>query len=155
MQKLTRRSLLAPDVYQESLARVEKLTADAKPQWGRMTAAQMLAHCAEVQEVVNGRKPLRDTPLIARLFKGMIRRMVVSEKPYPHNIRTHPQYRQDEDRDFGAEKKRLLDALAEFTAADRKRLESIPHPLFGPMTAEEKGWSMYKHLDHHLAQFGL
>jgi hypothetical protein len=36
-----------------------------------------------------------------------------------------------------------------------EKASQIPHSFFGPMTAEEKGWSMYKHHDHHLQQFGV
>jgi hypothetical protein len=108
-----------------------------------MSAAQMFSHCAEILEVANGRD-LKNTPLIAKLFKGMIRKMVVNEKPYPKNTKTHPQYRQTTDKDFETEKKRLLLALDKL---------QIIHPLFGRMSRQEKGWSMYKHLDHHLTQF--
>lgn len=119
-----------------------------------MTAAQMLAHCAEIQDVSNG-KELRGTPFVVKLFKGMIRNMVVNEKPFPKNTKTHPQYRQTSDRDFEEEKRRLLEALDKFVNADVAQSERFEHPLFGSMTAEEKGWSMYKHLDHHLRQFGV
>lgn len=148
------KSLYSPEVYADCLRRIDELTAESKPAWGSMTAAQMLAHCAEIQEVSNG-KPLRNTPLLARLFKGMIRSMVVGEKPFPRNTRTHPQYEQTSERDFETEKKRLLDALDQFVNAPKKGIELPEHPLFGAMTAEERGWSMYKHLDHHLSQFGV
>ena len=118
-----------------------------------MTAAQMLAHCSEIQEVTNG-KELKNTPFIVKLFRGMIRNMVLSEKPYPKSSKTHPQYKQTTDRAFDAEKNRLLAALAQF-ADGREKTESIEHALFGKMTTDEKGWSMYKHLDHHLTQFGV
>ncbi len=148
---MTKQSLYDSDVYRAVRARLDALTPDTPPQWGAMTAAQMLAHCAGIQEVANG-KPLRNTPLIARLFKGMIRRMVVGEKPYPRSTRTHPQYLQTDERDFDTEKRRLLDALQTF-----KETKGQPgrHPLFGTMTVEEKGWSAFKHLDHHLTQFGV
>jgi hypothetical protein len=29
------------------------------------------------------------------------------------------------------------------------------HPMFGKMTADQWGRSMWKHLDHHLRQFGV
>lgn len=151
MATTAKKSLYTPDVYQRCLERIERLTAQTSPQWGSMSAAQMLAHCAEILEVSNG-KPLQKTPFLARLFKGMIRNMVVNEKPYPKNTRTHPQYKQTAERDFDTEKARLLGALAQF-----KEEEGLtkPHPLFGAMSVEEKGWSAYKHLDHHLDQFGV
>ena len=151
MDTLVKKSLYSDDVYQRCLARIGKLTPETQPQRGSMSAAQMLAHCAEIQEVTNG-KALENTPFMVKLFKGMIRKMVVNEKPYPKNTRTHPQYKQTTEQDFETEKGRLLGALAQFIED-----EGTPgkHPLFGAMSVEEKGWGMYKHLDHHLSQFGV
>ncbi len=145
------KSLYTDDTYEIFLARIEELSSQTEPQWGRMSAAQMLAHCAEVLEVANG-KPLENTPFLVKLFKGLIRSMVVSEKPYPQSTKTHPQYKQAAERDFEAEKRRLLGALRQFKGDEGLAVE---HPLFGAMSVEEKGWSMYKHLDHHLSQFGV
>ena len=132
--------------------RVERLDAGTAPQWGRMTAAQMLAHCTETFEVACG-KPLEGTPWYVKLFKGMIRKMVVSDKPYPRSTRTHPQYLQTVERDFQAEKTRILAAMDRFTQACQTN-EYLEHPLFGPMTTDEAGRAMAKHLNHHLQQFG-
>lgn len=133
--------------------RIERLAPDTTPEWGTMTAAQMLAHCAEIFEVACG-KPLEGTPWYVKLFKGMIRKMVVSDKPYPRSTRTHPQYLQTVERDFQAEKTRILAAMDRFTLACQTK-EHLEHPLFGPMTVDEAGRAMAKHLDHHLEQFGV
>ncbi len=154
MEKPTRKSLYTPEVHQQCLSRIGQLTPKATPGWGSMTVAQMLAHCAEIQEVWNG-KALLNTPFLAKLFKGVIRRMVVSDKPVPKNSGTHPQFKQISDRDFEDERMRLLDALDRFTRIDEDQRRKLVHPLFGVMTDDERGWSMYKHLDHHLSQFGV
>lgn len=151
MESDAKKNLYKPEDYRECLDRMGRLSADSQPVWGTMTVGQMLAHCAEVQEVANGKR-LQKTPLIVRLFKGTIRKMVLSDKPYKKSLQTHPQYRQPEDRDFDAEKQRLLAALASFSGDDSR---GTPHPLFGPLTRDEKGWSCWKHLDHHLRQFGV
>jgi hypothetical protein len=154
MPTLVQRNLFEPDVYREFLSRIEKLTPDTKPQWGKMNAAQMLAHCAEIQEVMNG-KELRNTPFFVKLLKGVIRNAVTNLTPYPRNSRTHPQYIVSDARDFDREKARFLAALEAMIAMGPEKASQIPHSFFGPMTAEEKGWSMYKHHDHHLQQFGV
>ena len=144
-------NLFDKDTHLDCLARIEQLSADTKPQWGSMSAAQMLAHCAEIQEVANG-KDLVGTPILVKLFARVIRNMVVNDKPYPRNSRTHPQYVQHHEQDFEMEKLRLLAALDSFVEAGPREGR---HPLFGRMSAEERGWSCYKHLDHHLTQFGV
>ncbi len=152
---MTKPSLYSPEVYQQTLGRIDGLTKDSQPVWGKMNVGQMLAHCAEIQEVINGTKKLEGTPFIAKLFKGMIRSAVVGEKPFKHGLQTHPQYRQTSERDFQTEKERLASALKTFVEMDEAKAASLEHPLFGKMTREERGWSSYKHLDHHLQQFGV
>jgi len=116
-----------------------------------MSVGQMLAHCAEIQEVSNG-KILAGTPLLVRLFGPLIRKMVLSHKPYPKSTRTHPQYVQTEPRDFEMERLRLFAAIDSFVDAGPR---ASRHPIFGHMSAEDRGWACHKHLDHHLTQFGV
>ena len=144
-------SLYTPEVYGTCLRRIGAVTEETRPQWGSMSSAQMLSHCAEIQEVTNG-KDLVGTPLIVRLFAKMIRSMVVGDKPYPRNTRTHPQYLQRDERNLELEKLRLMAALDSFVDAGPREGR---HSLFGHMSAEERSWTCYKHLDHHLTQFGV
>ncbi len=151
---MPQKSLLEPKVQQEILDRINTLARDTQAHWGEMDVAQMMAHCAEVQEVMNG-KSLEGTPVMVKLFKGMIRKVVMSETPYQKSLRTHPQYVIADERSFEGEKERLIKALVNFanlTVSERRQLN---HPLFGKMTDEELGWAAYKHVDHHLQQFGV
>ena len=152
---MTKKYLYSSEVYQETLDRINKLTEETQPVWGKMSVGQMLRHCAETQEVMNGTKDLKNTPFIAKLFKGMIRKAVVGEKPFKKNLQTHPQYVQTTERDFEREKERLLSVLQFFVEQSETEAIHAEHPFFGKMTKEEKGWGMYKHLDHHLSQFGV
>lgn len=144
-------SLLDDVVYESCLERLARLTSDSRPRWGSMSIAQMLAHCAEVQEVMNG-KPLEDTPWLLRVAGPLIKRAVLSRRPFPKGVKTHPQYLQTSARRFEPEKRRLLEALEEFRATGA---QGARHPLFGPLSPEEAGWGSFKHLDHHLRQFGV
>ena len=119
-----------------------------------MNAAQMCAHCAEVAEVAHG-KALVGTPWYVRLLGGLIRKLVLSDKPYPRGAKTHPQYEIAPSVDFAEQHSRLLGVLAEMYSEGAGHAAEAKHPIFGPMTADEHGWATYKHLDHHLRQFGL
>ena len=152
MELDTSHSLYYLEDYQAFLSRIDQLSTESPAQWGTMDAAQMLAHCAEIQEVSNG-KELTGTPFIVKLFKGMIRKTVVGDKPFPKNSKTHPQYIQTEECDFETEKARLLVALEAFVETENS--SGRPHPMFGTITNDEKGWSAYKHINHHLTQFGV
>ncbi len=137
--------------YNIFIERINKLTADTKPKWGTMNAAQMLAHCAEIQEVCNG-KELKKTPFIVKLFKGFIRKMVLNDKPYKQSEQTHPQYvTASTEQDFEQAKSRFIASLD----AMRAHRGDGHHSLFGKMNEEERSWGMYKHHTHHFEQFGI
>ena len=140
--------------YEALIGRIARLTSDAVPDWGTMSGAQMCAHCAEVAEVAGG-KPLLGTPWYIRLMGGLIKRMVLSEKPYPRGAKTHPQFEIGTDVGFEEQKSRLLEVLEAMHSAGRAQAGASRHPIFGAMTADEHGWLTYKHLDHHLTQFGV
>ena len=145
------KSLYDPQTFQQTLDRINQITPETKPQWGEMDAAQMMSHCAAIIDVGNG-KPLENTPFMAKLFKGFIRKMVVGPKPYPKSAKTHPQYLRRSSKDFAEEKQRLLSSLEKLRELEDQDVE---HILFGVLTKDEKGWAQYKHLDHHLTQFGV
>jgi hypothetical protein len=151
---MERKSFYDEGAYKALQGRIARLTAQTEPQWGRMNAAQMCAHCAEVAEVAGG-KPLAGTPWYVRLLGGLIKKLVLSDKPYPRSTRTHPQYLIPTTVEFDAQQARLLAILADLDEAGRAGAEGTVHPIFGAMTAEETGWATYKHLDHHLTQFGV
>jgi hypothetical protein len=152
MEKLDKKSLYNQGVYDEIVSRISTLTSKSQPEWGKMTSAQMLAHCSEIVEVTNG-KELHGTPWFVKLLGGLIKKMVLSVKPYPRETGTHPQYVVSDEREFEVEKTRLLRAIETFVAEDEAMADEKKHPIFGRMTRDEKGWAMYKHLDHHLSQF--
>ena len=146
-----RRDLNEPEVYEEVRGRIETLEPDATPEWGEMNVAQMLAHCVEVQKVMND-GPLEDTPWYLRLAGPLLKPLLLADRPFRPSLPTHPQYEIGPDRDFETEKRRLLEALAAFRARGRA---GIDHPILGRLSPEETGWGAYKHLDHHLRQFGV
>lgn len=149
---MERKNFFDDDTYEALLERLDRLLPDSAPAWGKMNAAQMLAHCSEVAEVANG-KALEGTPWYIGLFGGLIKKLVLSGRPYPRGTKTHPQYIIGEDNDFDREKARLLEVLAAMHSGGRAQAGRKRHPIFGAMTADEHGWATYKHLDHHLTQF--
>jgi hypothetical protein len=140
------------EVYQELINRISLLTKDSQRQWGTMTVAQMLAHCTETQLVSNGEKVLKVPFFVKWFFKGMIKKMVYNDKPFPKNTRTAEQYLQTEEKDFEIEKSRLLESI---NYAKNNAEKQVSHTLFGSYKMRDSGEAFYKHLDHHLSQFGV
>jgi hypothetical protein len=139
---------------QEFIERINKLRPDAQRHWGKMTVAQMLAHCATALEVNVGDRVSKQG-LMGKLFGRIAKKSVVSAEPFKQGLPTDPSFVQKEDKDFEQEKARLLALLKRLSASDPHALAKNPHPFFGKMTAEEWNTLNFKHLDHHLRQFGV
>lgn len=148
---MPKKNLYDDEVFEEILERIRNLSPESSPDWGSMEVGQMLAHCAEVQDVANG-KELRGTPFLFKLLGPLIKPLVTSEKPFKKGAQTHPQYVMTDPEDFETQRNRLIDSVRTMRALGRR---DYRHPVFGGMTAEESGWVCYKHLDHHLRQFGV
>ena len=146
-------SLFDPAVLATCLSRIGALNAESKPKWGTMSASQMFAHCAEIQDVWNG-KELKGTPLFVRLIGPFMKKLVLGDKPYPRNSRTHTQYMMTDPKVFEEEKAHLISAITMFHEA-RSDTSDFKHGIFGTFTHDEKGLAVFKHLDHHLTQFGV
>ena len=56
--------------------------------------------------------------------------------------------------EFAAAKTRLLSLMREFRAMGEKCCDGQVHAFFGRLSGAEWGVTQYKHLDHHLRQFG-
>ncbi|MCB0720925.1 MAG: DUF1569 domain-containing protein [Ignavibacteriae bacterium] len=137
----------------EIISRIENLPADAQRQWGKMNVGQMLAHCSEPFRQAFGEIKLKRT-LPGILFGGFAKKMVTGNKPFKQGLPTDKEFIFKDDKDFDEEKKKLLDAVRRFGEGKGNNLTTDPHPFFGKMSIEEWDMLFYKHLDHHLRQFG-
>ena len=134
------------------LERIEALRADSTARWGKMNCAQMLSHCRKPFELALGELEMKRA-LVGKLLGGWAKKKyVVGDAPFGQNAPTDPKFRVADERDFEREKQGLLELLGRF--AEEGVLTRGPHPFFGPLSAEEWDRLLWKHLDHHLRQFG-
>jgi hypothetical protein len=138
----------------EILSRLDRLTADTPPLWGKMTAAQMAAHSQCPLLVASGEMPLK-RGLIGILFGRMSLKKYMEPGTFGKELPTHPRFRIKGSPDFDREKERLKQLIARFAEKGTDGLSKDPHPFFGPLTTEQWDVLQWKHLDHHLRQFGL
>ena len=136
----------------ELVRRLSNLQPSSPRQWGKMDAAQMLAHCAAALEVACG-DPIRKQALVGRVLAPFVRKSFLGEKPFQRNAPTDPAFKIAGDRDFAAERIRLAALIERFASRGPAAAEGLVHSFFGRLTADEWGRLMYKHLDHHLRQF--
>ncbi len=150
------KSLFQPEVYQDSLNRMKQLNAQSTPQWGKMTVGQMLTHVAKTLDISSGRQEEKKPSFIVRLMRPMIKKMVYGPKPFPKNSPTSPQFKIKQSVAFEDGLNQLNESLSHFVnPKHRDEIVSLPSKVFGPLTEDEKGFAMWKHLDHHFRQFGV
>jgi hypothetical protein len=132
--------------------RMGKLRPDSKRLWGRMTLAQAMAHCSLGLELADGkRRPPR--MFLGRLIGGMVKRKAFgNDEPMRRNSATTIAV--EDQREFEVEREQLYGLIDKFVAAGPEGCTTHPHRFFGPLTPDEWAELMYKHLDHHLRQFG-
>ena len=146
------KSLFDPNVFQDTVRRVETLQASAPRQWGKMTPAQMLEHTARVMEMACGKgrqKQIWPGKLLSWTFRGNF----LGEKPFGKNAPTGRDFVIQNEPDFDAVKARLLLMMRELYAKGERGCDGNVHRFFGRLSGAEWGMTQYKHLDHHLRQF--
>lgn len=147
------KSLFDPADRESILGRLALLQAGAARQWGKMGPAQMLAHCSVALEAATGDRP-RKQKLIGRIFGPLVKGSLLGEKPFGRNGPTDPAFLVKDDRDFETEKQRLTQLVKTFCEAGPAKASAYTHSFLGRLEGEQWGVMMYKHLDHHLRQFG-
>lgn len=147
------KSLFDKVACEEIIQRLNNLHANSPRHWGKMTVAQMLTHCKEAYKVPLTSKPLKKHPLSA--IGWMFRSQLYNEKPYRQNLPTAPNFIVKDERDFDKEKTEMLSIVKAFHEKGAAGIGDKVHPMFGKLTADQWGRSMWKHLDHHLRQFGV
>lgn len=148
------RSMFEPGSLEDVTGRIEALNAGSQHRWGKMGVAQMLAHCSATLEVATGKTVARRL-LIGRLIGPLFKKRYYDDTEFSRNSPTHPTFLIAGERDFVREKDRLLRLVREFTDGGEAKCPTWPHSFFGKLTPAEWGRGTYKHLDHHLRQFGV
>lgn len=149
------KDIFTKEVTNEVVLRIQKLSPKTQANWGKMSVSEMLAHCCVTYEMVYKDKHAQPNAFVKLMLKLFVKNIVVSEKPYSKNGRTASQFKIADERDFETEKKRLIDFILKTQKLVVKYFEGKESHSFGKLTSAEWNNSFYKHLDHHLTQFGV
>ncbi|MEO2051543.1 MAG: DUF1569 domain-containing protein [Allomuricauda sp.] len=149
------KSLFNTEAHQEILERMDALSEETKGQWGKMKVGQMLHHCQFPLKIALGRYNPNNKPNpMLKLMGKLFRKSLYNDKPWRKGLPTAKGLRVTEDKNFSEEKAKLIALINDFHQEKNKE-EWDPHPAFGSFTPEQWGQMQYKHLDHHLRQFGV
>jgi hypothetical protein len=140
--------------YRASLAdRARRLTADAKPAWGKMNASGMLAHINDSYRMVLGDLAVKPKNLPIRFTP--IKQLIIYVAPFPKGAPTAPELIARCDGANLADEQQAYVGLLSRIGAITEATKLPPHPAFGTLTHRAYGVLIARHTDHHFRQFGL
>ena len=143
-------------VSENIISRINKLNPESKPLWGKMNVAQMLAHCCVTYEFIYEEgKHKKPGGIMKFILKLLIKPVVVSEKPYKHNSKTAPAFLMTDKRVFESEKNRLIGFIQKTQSLGAEYFNGKESHSFGVLSSTEWNNMFYKHINHHLSQFGV
>lgn len=147
-------SLFNPTDSTAIVDRIKRLNPATQGQWGMMNVSQMLAHTQRPLRVATGELKLKRT-LLGRVLGPYFKRKLVGPGTFPRNTATDKAFKVTDQRQFDTERTKLVELIQQYTEKGPKAITKDPHPFFGPMTPDEWDIIQWKHLDHHLRQFGV
>lgn len=148
------KDIFDPQTIDEFKRRIENLPENAQPQWGKMNLYQMLKHCSENERMLLREKRYKRL-FFGRLFgKIALHSMVKDPKPLGKNQPTHPDLKIKGTGDIQEQKEVWLSLLDKYPQKRATDYADFTHPFFGKMTQREVSIAGFKHIDHHLRQFG-
>lgn len=134
------------------LMRLELLSPEIKPAWGRMSAPQMQVHVADQIRCALGQLDLGQKYTWMR--RSPFKQLIVHLLPWPKNTPTAPELVDPAAGDWEQDRSELLRVMEEFVRRGPKGTFS-DHPMFGTLRAKDWGVLVWRHLDHHFRQFGI
>lgn len=146
------RSIFEPSACNEVMVRLDRLVPESPNIWGRMNAAQMVCHLCDALRQALGE--IDAHPVKSPLAVFPVNWLLIHVLPWPKGKARSP-------REFLQRKPATWEAdLAECkrlvrTMSSRGANAAWPtSPTFGRISGKSWGVLAYKHLDHHLRQFG-
>src|SRR5215469_1032023 len=152
------KNLFDPVLASEIKQRILRLEPGSVREWGSMTLAQTLAHCTAAMRMAMGTVNPKRAPFPANFLGRLIKPLVFGDdKPIRRNSPSAPELFTSgvTQGDFERERHELIAAVDSFATGGAPCCSKYPHPFFGRLKPEQWAILIYKHLDHHLRQFGV
>ncbi len=133
--------------------RINTLTSESKALWGKMSVDQMLKHTIAAMDVAFGTKPLKINFLMKLL--GRMLKNKVFNNDFKKNSPTAPEFIFTGNYNFEEVRNELIEKFSRFSNEGKDVIRTLDHPFWGKMTYEDWDKLMWRHVDHHLRQFGV
>jgi hypothetical protein len=132
--------------------RIARLSPAHKGEWGKMSAPQMVCHLAESLKMALGDLPVARKHVPIRY--PPLKQLIVYIAPFPKNVPTAPELVARPPRAWNADVADLQSLVDRFVARQSETAPWAEHPAFGRLSRRAWGVLVYRHMDHHLRQFG-
>ncbi len=149
-------NLFKPTKRAKLIARIKLLTPESKALWGKMSVGEMLCHCLDGSKMALGEIPPTDQ---SNFFtRNFVKYLVVYAMPIPKGApaapEINPHKKGTKPQDFNKERQLLIDDINNFASLQAGDFKG-KHHIFGQLTHHQWSRLGYKHIDHHLKQFGV
>ena len=139
----------------ELIARLDNLTTDSKPTWGKMNVGQMLSHLVQAGELPFVTSVPDRSNFMSR---NVIKPLVLSVLPIPKEVKTSAEMDQQQNGrkpvGFESDKASLVESINKVGTLETDQ-QCLAHPFFGKLSVKQWNRLAHKHIDHHLRQFGV
>lgn len=140
----------------EILVRLEKLQVGNKAKWGKLRTQEVLAHLTDPIRCVLGEKECE--PLNNPVLKGPVGKMMLRYLPWPKGAPTSKSFLPgtglSDPGQFENDKQQLVLTIQRFVSTP-EHFQFKANPVFGLLSKKDIGRLYWRHLDHHLKQFGV
>lgn len=149
------KSIFDPEVHAELVKRLDRLHPESPRAWGTMNPNQAVCHLSDSIRAALGDLPVRR---VGSLFLRTLGRWVAlsTPLPWPKGLKTAPEFHQGiagtPPKHFEEDVAELRSLIQRFVASQGRGLAE--HVAFGALSPGEWGRWAYRHVDHHLRQFG-
>lgn len=132
--------------------RLRTLTTSSTPRWGKLNVTGMLQHLHLSAQMALG--DLEVASVNKRVFQMFpLKHLLLYVLPFPKGAPTAQELYPGPESSLEKEQAALI-ALVDRIGTGPRNGPGPAHPLFGPMSRGEWATVTYKHIDHHLKQFG-
>lgn len=149
-----KKNLLDKAAAESIIERISRLNASQKANWGDMNASEMLLHCnicnRQILEEGRGNKSTTVKQYLLRILALYIapgfKKGIKGESKNDTLGKARPEQFEELRNEFIALIRRF---------PENKQPLTLTHTAFGNISTNQWGIAAYKHMDHHLRQFGV
>lgn len=150
------KSLFDTSSNNELIQRIEKLTRNSLPLWGKMTVNQMIEHADLHLKMTTGEIKVSRS-FTGKIFGLLVKKIILNkDNALSKSLPTHEKLIPVGNPDLDLLKKNLINSVSKFSRIGANNIgKDSQHYFFGKLSDKDWDILMWKHLDHHLKQFGV